>query len=100
MPPSDLDGGLPPGGAPGQCGFGPCPVCSEDRQMSSACFLQSGHGGDHRCPHGDVWEQSDPGAAPQRKFCGSKCPEPGCGKTCTRQFIHETPHMCPLGHTW
>jgi hypothetical protein len=96
------DAGLPPGGAPEvyPCSYGPCPVCGEDRQMSSVCTLESGHGGDHQCPYGDLWEQSSPDATPQRTYCGSRCPESACGKTCTRTFIHESPHMCPLGHTW
>lgn len=96
------DGGLLPGGVPEQqtCGLGPCPACSEDRQMSSPCVYASGHSGDHQCAHGDVWEQAGPDVTPQRKYCGSACPTSGCGKTCTRQFIHEHPHMCPLGHTW
>jgi hypothetical protein len=96
------DGGLPPGGAPPQqpCDCGPCPVCADDRQMSSPCELLLGHAGDHRCASGDEWVQADPSATPTRKYCGGPCPTSGCGKTCTRKFLHEPPHMCPLGHTW
>jgi hypothetical protein len=39
-----------------------------------------------------------PGVEPQRKYCGGPCPY--CDKTCNRKFLHEPPHMCPLGHTW
>jgi hypothetical protein len=96
------DGGLPPGGAPPQlpCDCGPCPVCSDDRGMSSPCVLLLGHDGDHQCSYGDVWQQAGASATPQRKYCGGPCPVTGCGKTCSRPFIHEPPHMCPLGHTW
>ena len=96
------DGGLPPGGAPSQspCDCGPCPACADERQMSSPCALPLGHGGDHRCAYGDAWTQAGPAAAPQRKYCGGPCPEPNCGWTCTRQFMHTSPHMCRLGHTW
>ena len=96
------DGGLPPGGAPAQqpCDCGPCPACAEDRQMSSPCVLQLGHDGDHQCANGDYWIQASVSDTPQRKFCGGPCPVSGCGKTCTRPFLHTPPHMCPLGHTW
>lgn len=96
------DGGLPPGGAPEQqpCDCGPCPACAEDRQTTSGCTQLLGHDGDHICPAGDEWVQSDAFASPQRKFCGGPCPEPACGKTCTRPFLHTPAHMCPLGHTW
>lgn len=103
MSDGDNDGGLPPGGAPEQqaCDCGPCPDCTDDRQMSSPCTLQLGHDGDHKCTYGDEWEQAGPSATPQRKYCGGPCPicPPG-DKTCTKKFLHDPPHMCPLGHTW
>lgn len=42
-----------------------------------------------------------PGGAPEQQPCAcGPCPEPACGKTCTRPFLHTPSHMCPLGHTW
>ncbi|HSV65533.1 MAG TPA: hypothetical protein VLJ59_06455 [Mycobacteriales bacterium] len=57
-----LDGGALPGGTPEQqvCDCGPCPSCAEDRQMSSPCVYLLGHGGDHECAEGDLWQQDGP----------------------------------------
>jgi hypothetical protein len=60
------DGGLPPGGVPEQqvCDLGPCPSCAENDQMSSPCVYGEGHGSEHQCAYGDLWEQADASAAP------------------------------------
>ena len=97
------DGGLPPGGVPAQqvCSLGPCPACSEDRQMSSPCVFLMGHDGEHECAHGDAWEQADEYATPERKRCDAPCQTSGCDKRCIRDRVHYPPeHMCNLGHTW
>jgi hypothetical protein len=60
------DGGLPPGGVPEQrvCALGPCPTCSEVDQMSTPCVYSAGHGAQHQCAYGDLWEQADEHATP------------------------------------
>jgi hypothetical protein len=60
------DGGLPPGGVPEQhvCDLGPCPSCWENDQMSAPCVYGQGHGAEHQCAHGDLWEQADASTEP------------------------------------
>lgn len=97
-----LDASLP-GGAPEQspCDCGPCPVCAEQRQQSSPCVLQLGHGGDHRCPHGDAWSQAGPSDVPIPKpppvpKCRMVCPQDG--RECLLVLGHEGRHEC--GHSF
>ena len=95
MSESDIgDGGLPPGGAPGgqACDCGPCPACAEDRQVSSGCVLQLGHGSPHTCASGDHWIQASPQDTPKRKRCTGTCPT--CNNQCRKDFMHLPPHWC------
>jgi hypothetical protein len=104
---NESDGGLPPGGTPEQqpCDCGPCPACTEDEQVSNGCTFELGHGSEHECMRGDVWEQARPSAPPRRR-CSAKCPHkpyegaPPCGKYCQELHMHTPPHWCALGHTW
>ncbi|PEO28686.1 hypothetical protein COE93_04175 [Bacillus toyonensis] len=98
------DGGSNPGGTHGQqpCDCGPCPICTDERKVSSPCIYRIGHTDYHQCEHGDVWEQATP-LDPASAKCNAICPT--CPETdkrrCIRDFIHYPPeHLCPLGHTW
>ena len=92
------DGGLPPGGVPDEaiCGEGACPVCSQDRQMSSGCVLEYGHSGEHQCGYGDVYSQgvTDIPPPPPLPKCRTQCST--CGQTCMLVLGHDGTHGC--GH--
>jgi hypothetical protein len=65
------DGGLPPGGTwpeRGPCEVGPCPTCWYDQSMSSPCWQQAWHHGDHQCSYGHWW------GAEGQASCSSTCP--------------------------
>jgi hypothetical protein len=91
------DAGLP-GGVPDHalCGEGACPVCASDRQMSCACVLESGHGGDHQCGYGDLFSAgtTDIPKPPPLPLCRTVCSV--CGQTCMLVLGHGGAHGC--GH--